>query len=128
MAASIKWVGLDVHVRQTRLVLFEQATGELALLGRRPTHGWSPCHVSVDATGRCAVVANYHGEGGPGSVAVFGIERDGTLKASQELGVTIIAYSPLRKGVLGGKYTPAHPPAGPRGAMYNASYLRRVEP
>ena len=56
------------------------------------------------------------------------IERDGTLGVCQELGVTIIAYSPLRKGVLGGKYTPAHPPAGPRGAMYNASYLRRVEP
>jgi len=56
------------------------------------------------------------------------IERDGTLGVCQELGVTIIAYSPLRKGVLAGKYTPAHPPAGPRGAMYNAGYLRRVEP
>ena len=56
------------------------------------------------------------------------IERDGTLQACRELGVTIIAYSPLRKGILAGKYTPAHPPAGPRGAMYNAGYLRRVEP
>jgi aryl-alcohol dehydrogenase-like predicted oxidoreductase len=56
------------------------------------------------------------------------IERDGTLGVCRELGVTIIAYSPLRKGILAGKYTPAHPPTGPRGAMYNASYLRRVEP
>lgn len=30
MAASIKWVGLDVHARQTRLALFEQRTGELS--------------------------------------------------------------------------------------------------
>ena len=56
------------------------------------------------------------------------IEHDGTLQACRELGVTIIAYSPLRKGILGGKYSPAHPPAGPRGAMYNAGYLRRVDP
>jgi aryl-alcohol dehydrogenase-like predicted oxidoreductase len=56
------------------------------------------------------------------------IEHDGTLEVCQELGVTIIAYSPLRKGILGGKYTPENPPAGPRGAMYGASYLRRVEP
>jgi hypothetical protein len=30
MAASIRWVGLDVHARQTRLALFEQATGQLS--------------------------------------------------------------------------------------------------
>jgi len=56
------------------------------------------------------------------------IERDGTLRACQDLGVTIIAYSPLRKGVLGGKYTPENPPTGPRGAMFGAGYLRRAEP
>ena len=57
----------------------DATTGALSPLGTLPTHGRSPCHVSVDATGRCAVVANYHGEGGPGSVAVFRIERGGGL-------------------------------------------------
>ena len=32
------------------------------------------------------------------------IERDGTLETAQELGVTIIAYTPLAWGVLSGKY------------------------
>jgi aryl-alcohol dehydrogenase-like predicted oxidoreductase len=33
-----------------------------------------------------------------------GIERDGVLAAAQELGVTIIAYSPLGQGILSGKF------------------------
>ena len=33
-----------------------------------------------------------------------GIERNGILKSAQELGVTIVAYSPLAQGVLTGKY------------------------
>ncbi|AUT01160.1 2,5-didehydrogluconate reductase [Nostoc sp. CENA543] len=34
------------------------------------------------------------------------IERDGTLATARELGVTILAYSPLAQGLLTGKYTP----------------------
>lgn len=46
------------------------------------------------------------------------IERNGVLAAAQELGVTVIAYSPLAQGVLSGKYHD-HPAAiraiaGPR--------------
>jgi aryl-alcohol dehydrogenase-like predicted oxidoreductase len=33
-----------------------------------------------------------------------GIERNGTLRAAKELGITIIAYSPLAQGLLTGKY------------------------
>ncbi len=36
------------------------------------------------------------------------IERDGTLKTAQELGITIIAYSPLAQGLLSDRYL-AHP-------------------
>ncbi len=43
------------------------------------------------------------------------IERDGTMQAAQERGVRIIAYSPLGKGLLTGKYTVANPPPGLRG-------------
>ena len=50
-------------------------------------------------------------------------ERSGLLRACRDLGVTVIAYSPLGKGLLGGRYSPENPPsvarrlAAPRGAM-----------
>lgn len=46
-------------------------------------------------------------------------ERNGVLAACRELGVTLIAYSPLEQGVLTGKYTPDHPLPGFRGRLYN---------
>lgn len=41
-------------------------------------------------------------------------ERDGMMQACRELGITLIAYSPLAKGLLTGKYSPEHPPLGQR--------------
>jgi aryl-alcohol dehydrogenase-like predicted oxidoreductase len=38
------------------------------------------------------------------SLLARGIERDGVLQAAKELGVTIIAYSPLAQGVLSGRF------------------------
>jgi len=43
-----------------------------------------------------------------------GPEVDGVLDACRELGVTLLAYSPLEQGLLTGKYTPDALPAGPR--------------
>lgn len=42
-------------------------------------------------------------------------ETDGVLEACRELGVTLLAYSPLEQGVLGGRYSPDHRPEGLRG-------------
>jgi aryl-alcohol dehydrogenase-like predicted oxidoreductase len=42
------------------------------------------------------------------------IEEQGVLAAAQELGITILAYSPLAQGLLTGKYTQANRPPGPR--------------
>lgn len=56
------------------------------------------------------------------------IERNGTLETCQELGVTVIAYSPLGKGILTGKYTPQNAPPGVRGRRYNPAFLERVQP
>jgi aryl-alcohol dehydrogenase-like predicted oxidoreductase len=56
------------------------------------------------------------------------VERDGLLKLCQERGITLIAYSPLEKGILSGKYTPENPPAGMRSRMYNAAYLTKAFP
>jgi len=55
------------------------------------------------------------------------IEKNGLLKACQELGITIIAYSPMAKGVLSGKYTPKNPPRGFRSATYTPGLLTRAQ-
>ena len=43
------------------------------------------------------------------------IEHDGLLDACKDLGVTVIAYSPIAEGLLTGKYTPDSKPGGYRG-------------
>ncbi len=55
----------------------DPVTHALALLNRQPSRGGFACHLSLDATGRCAIVANY----GSGSVAAFPIEAGGRLGA-----------------------------------------------
>ena len=56
------------------------------------------------------------------------IETSGLLQQCREMGVKIIAYSPLAQGILTGKYTPQNLPRGFRGQRYNRSYLERVTP
>lgn len=53
----------------------DSATGQLTFLDRESTGGPGPAHVSVDPSGRLALVANYHG----GSVAALPIRPDGSL-------------------------------------------------
>ena len=55
-------------------------------------------------------------------------ERNGLVDACRELGVTLIAYSPLAKGLLTGKYTPANPPPGLRGRRYRGALLTGIQP
>jgi len=38
------------------------------------------------------------------------VEHNGVLRACRELGVQVIAYSPLAMGLLGGRYSTTHPP------------------
>jgi aryl-alcohol dehydrogenase-like predicted oxidoreductase len=56
------------------------------------------------------------------------VEKNGLLKMCQELGVRLIAYSPLGMGVLSGKYTPENPPPGIRGGRYNRKFIERMTP
>src|SRR5581483_50369 len=42
---------------------------------------------------------------------------NGLVETCRELGVTLIAYSPLKYGMLTGKYTPDNPPRGARAAL-----------
>ena len=50
-------------------------TGALTRLNEQPSEGGAPCFVSVDRSGRVALVANYAG----GSVALLSIQPDGAL-------------------------------------------------
>jgi aryl-alcohol dehydrogenase-like predicted oxidoreductase len=42
------------------------------------------------------------------------VEKNGLLSRCKEMGIRLIAYSPLAKGLLTGKYSPASPPPGMR--------------
>jgi 6-phosphogluconolactonase len=53
----------------------ESGTGALTRLNEQPSQGGAPCYVSVDRSGRAALVANYAG----GSVALLPIESSGAL-------------------------------------------------
>lgn len=53
----------------------EAATGALTLLNQQSAHGEHPCHLTTDAQGRYALVANYSS----GSLAVYPLAPDGYL-------------------------------------------------
>ncbi len=55
------------------------------------------------------------------------IEKNGLLKRCTELGIRVIAYSPIAKGFLTGKYSADKLPPGPRAANA-ASILHRIQP
>ncbi|MDJ0717491.1 MAG: aldo/keto reductase [Prochloraceae cyanobacterium] len=58
------------------------------------------------------------------------IESQGILYTARELGVTILAYSPLAQGLLAGKYTADNPPVGARrlDPKFSRSGLAKIEP
>jgi aryl-alcohol dehydrogenase-like predicted oxidoreductase len=55
------------------------------------------------------------------------VEKDGTLARCKELGIRLIAYSPIEKGLLGGKYSAENPPPGARARTY-AKILPKLSP
>jgi aryl-alcohol dehydrogenase-like predicted oxidoreductase len=55
-------------------------------------------------------------------------ETSGLIKVCRDLGVTVIAYSPIAKGMLTGKYTPDNLPTGMRSRIYNREYLSKIQP
>lgn len=55
------------------------------------------------------------------------VEKNGTLARCKELGVRLIAYSPIEKGLLSGKYSPNNPPPGSRAGSY-ITLLPKIQP
>ncbi len=58
------------------------------------------------------------------------IEQQGLVERSRQLGVTLLAYSPLAQGLLTGKYTPQNLPTGARrlDSRFNAKGLEKLAP
>ncbi len=56
------------------------------------------------------------------------IEKNGLLHYCHENDITVIAYSPLAKGMVTGKYGPENPPPGPRKRIYPPEKLERSLP
>jgi len=46
------------------------------------------------------------------------VEKNGTLARCKELGIRLISYSPIEKGLLSGKYSVENPPPGTRAGNY----------
>jgi len=55
------------------------------------------------------------------------IEKNGLIDRCNELGVRVVAYSPIAQGMLSGKYSPDNPPPGPRAQVY-ATQLTKIQP
>jgi aryl-alcohol dehydrogenase-like predicted oxidoreductase len=56
------------------------------------------------------------------------IEKNGLLDYCLENNITVIAYSPLAKGMVTGKYDQDNPPPGPRKRMYPPEKLQQAQP
>jgi aryl-alcohol dehydrogenase-like predicted oxidoreductase len=63
----------------------------------------------------------------PYSLLNRSVEKNGLLARCNELGVRLIAYSPLEQGLLTGKYSADNPPPGVRSTMH-AESLRKLPP
>lgn len=55
------------------------------------------------------------------------VEKNGVLARCKELGIRLIAYSPIEKGILSGKYSLENPPPGSRSRTY-AGLLPKLQP
>lgn len=53
----------------------DELSGQLSLINQQSSQGAGPCHLVVDGSGKCVLVANYGG----GSAACLPIEDDGSL-------------------------------------------------
>lgn len=89
---------------------------------------------SADQTRRACTVLARHGIPLASNQVSYSLlnrnlERNGLMQTCRELGVTLIAYSPMAMGVLSGKYTPENPPTGMfRGSRFSSEYLARIRP
>ena len=54
----------------------DRATGQVTFINEEPSGGAGPCHLAVDAKGKCVLVANY----GSGGIAALPVDSEGRLR------------------------------------------------
>lgn len=59
----------------------DKKDGSLSLINAQPSGGRGPCYVSIDKTGKWALVANYSG----GNIALFPIADDGSVGEAKQV-------------------------------------------
>ncbi len=91
---------------------------------------------SADQMSRAHARLDYHGVRLASNQVQYNLlnrapETNGVLEACRELGVTLIAYSPIAQGLLTGKYRPGVKPSGlvrRAGRAFGERNLKKVEP
>jgi 6-phosphogluconolactonase len=68
---------VNAPTRGVRAYALDARSGALTFLNEQSSGSPGPCHLTVDHTGKCVLVANYSG----GSVAVLPLSADGRLSA-----------------------------------------------
>lgn len=91
------------------------------------------CNYSVEQMKRAHEALSRHGLALTSNQVKFSlIDREplenGLLDACREIGITLIAYGPLGKGILSGKYTPDSHPGGMRGRRFTRQIFERITP
>jgi 6-phosphogluconolactonase len=82
------------HTGTVSAFALDTNTGKLTPLNRQASGGSGPCHLAVDATGKCLLVANYNS----GSIAALPIHSDGSLgEATTTIQHTGSSVNPARQ-------------------------------
>lgn len=72
----------------------DRKSGKLTALNHQSSEGQGPCHVNVDKTGQCALVANY----GSGSIASLPIMRTERLRRPpRQSSIPVRAWCPVAR-------------------------------
>lgn len=73
--ASVMDNNSEIHV-----FAVDKASGKLSPINSQATDGVSPCYVSINADRSYALVVNYTGADGAGSIAIFPLKADGQVE------------------------------------------------
>ena len=79
---SVTNFGGEQHMGAISAFSLDAKSGHLTLLNQKPSAGEDPSYISLDYTGKFALVANYQGNrvaGEGGTIAVFAIQPDGSF-------------------------------------------------
>jgi 6-phosphogluconolactonase (cycloisomerase 2 family) len=97
----------------------DRGTGDLALINTVSSEGAGPAHMSIDATGKFAFVANYAG----GSIAVLPILADGSLGPAVD-----VHRDSGATGLLGNLHAASGPPGSFAISGHDAPHAHMIAP